>query len=153
MSTWYNRVVGDLGEIGNAINYYLDQLEEARTECWVKGSLEKLSAQLPGITEYRFAQLQEIEAILEHVSIQYRKERSRVFKKYLETYNRQLSSRDADKYVDGEQSVISLAELVNEISLLRNRYLAIMKGLDTKQWQIGHITRLRTAGMEDVRID
>jgi len=28
-----------------------------------------------------------------------------------------------------------------------------MKGLDTKQWQMGHVVRLRTAGMEDIRID
>lgn len=153
MSTWYNRVVDDLGQIVGAIDYYEDQLEEARTETWVKGSLEKLSAQLPGITEFRFAQLQEIEAILEHLNIQYRKERSRVFKKYLETYNRQLSSRDAEKYVDGEDSVVTLAELTNQVSLLRNRYLAIMKGLDQKSWQIGNVVRLRTAGMEDVRID
>jgi hypothetical protein len=27
-----------------------------------------------------------------------------------------------------------------------------MKGLDTKQWQLGHIVRLRTAGMEDVQV-
>jgi hypothetical protein len=36
--------------------------------------------------------------------------------------------------------------------MLRNKFLGIMKGLDTKQWQIGHITRLRTAGMEDIVI-
>lgn len=152
MSTWYNRVVDDLGQIVSAIDYYEDQLEEARTETWVKGSLEKLSAQLPGITEFRFAQLQEIEAILEHLNIQYRKERSRVFKKYLETYNRQLSSRDAEKYVDGEDSVVTLAELTNQVSLIRNRYLAILKGLDQKSWQIGNITRLRTAGLEDISV-
>ena len=75
------------------------------------------------------------------------------FWKYLENYNRTLSSRDADKFVDGEQSVIDLTHLVNQFSLLRNKYLGIMKGLDTKQWQIGHITRLRTAGMEDIVID
>ena len=55
-----------------------------------------------------------------------------------------------------------LREKINELgityiyfqfSLLRNQYLGIMKGLDTKQWQIGHITRLRTAGMEDIVID
>jgi len=27
-----------------------------------------------------------------------------------------------------------------------------MKGLDAKQWQLGHIVRLRTAGMEDVTV-
>jgi len=27
-----------------------------------------------------------------------------------------------------------------------------MKGLDSKQWQLGHIVRLRTAGMEDITV-
>ena len=115
--------------------------------------MEKASSSLPGLTEFRFNQLQEIEAILEHLNIELRRERSKVFRKYLESYNRTLSSRDADKFVDGEQSVIDLSHLVNQFSLLRNKYLGIMKGLDTKQWQIGHITRLRTAGMEDIVID
>lgn len=153
MSTWYNKVVADLGEIVPCIDYYENQLTEARRECKLQGSLEKASAALPGTTEYRFNQLQEIEAILEHLNIELRRERSRVFRKYLETYNRQLSSRDAEKYVDGESSVVTLTQLCNQFSLLRNRYLGILKGLDIKQWQIGHITRLRTAGMEDVVIE
>ena len=153
MSGWYNAVVDDLGTIVDAIEFYELQLEEAKSECVIKGSLERLSAALPGITEHRFNQLQEIEAILEHLNIQLRKERSGVFRKYLEHYNRQLSSRDAEKYVDGEDSVITLTEMVNHMSLLRNRFLGIMKGLDAKQWQIGHISRLRTAGMEDIKID
>jgi hypothetical protein len=28
-----------------------------------------------------------------------------------------------------------------------------MKGLDAKQWQMGHVVRLRTAGMEDITVD
>ena len=75
-----------------------------------------------------------------------------MFRKFFETYNRQLTSRDAEKYVDGEDSVIDLTHLVNQFALLRNRYLGILKGLDVKQWQIGHITKLRTAGMEDIVI-
>lgn len=153
MSTWYNKVVDDLGSIVPAIEYFESQLQEARYECSIKGSLEKSSASLPGITEYRFNQLQEIEAILEHINIELRKERSKVFRKYLEAYNRQLSSRDAEKFVDSEDSVINLTHIANQFALLRNQYLGIMKGLDTKQWQIGHITRLRTAGMEDIVID
>ncbi len=153
MSTWYNKVGDDLGNIIDCIAYFEDELENARYECTIKGSLEKSSAALPGITEHRFNQLQEIEAILEHLNIELRKERSKVFRKYLEAYNRQLSSRDAEKFVDGEESVITLTHLCNQFSLLRNKFLGIMKGLDTKQWQIGHITRLRTAGMEDIVID
>ena len=153
MSTWYNKIIDDLGVIVNAIEYFESELQEAKYECRIKGSLEKSSAALPGLTEHRFNQLQEIEAILEHINIELRKERSKVFRKYLEAYNRQLSSRDAEKFVDGEDSVITLTHLANQFALLRNQYLGIMKGLDTKQWQIGHITRLRTAGMEDIVID
>lgn len=149
---WYNKVVDNLSNIVDSLAYYEAELEKAKFECTIKGSLEKSSAALPGITEQRFNQLQEIEAILEHLNIELRKERSRVFRKYLETYNRQLSSRDAEKYVDGEDSVINLTHLCNQYALVRNKYLGIMKGLDTKQWQIGHITRLRTAGMEDIVI-
>lgn len=153
MSTWYNTIVDDLGNIIDAITYFENELDTAKYECRINGSLEKSSAALPGITEHRFNQLQEIEAILEHLNIELRRERSKVFRKYLESYNRQLSSRDAEKFVDGEDSVITLTHLVNQFSLLRNKYLGIMKGLDTKQWQIGHITRLRTAGMEDIVIN
>ena len=152
MAGWYNSVVADLGKIVDSIEYYEKELEEAKYECSIKGSLEKSSSALPGITEHRFNQLQEIEAILEHLNIELRKERSKTFRKYLDSYNRQLSSRDAEKFVDSEDSVIDLTHLCNQYALLRNKYLGIMKGLDTKQWQIGHITRLRTAGMEDIVI-
>ena len=152
MAGWYNSVVADLGKIVDSIEYYEKELEQAKYECSIKGSLEKSSSALPGITEHRFNQLQEIEAILEHLNIELRKERSKTFRKYLDSYNRQLSSRDAEKFVDSEDSVIDLTHLCNQYALLRNKYLGIMKGLDTKQWQIGHITRLRTAGMEDIVI-
>jgi hypothetical protein len=150
---WYRNVVDDLSTLVQSIDFYENELDEAKYECHIKGSLEKSSAALPGITEHRFNQLQEIEAILEHLNIELRKERSKVFRKYLETYNRQLSSRDAEKFVDSDDSVINLTHLCNQYALIRNKYLGIMKGLDTKQWQIGHITRLRTAGMEDIVIN
>ena len=86
------------------------------------------------------------------INIELRRLRSKTFRKYLENYNRALSSRDAEKYVDGEDEVIDFETLINEVALLRNKYLGIMKGLDTKQWQLGHIVRLRTAGMEDVQV-
>jgi len=90
--------------------------------------------------------------VLNFLNIQLRKIRRKHFQKYLENYGRALSSRDAEKYVDGEDEVIDFETLINEVALMRNRYLGIMKGLDTKQWQMGHIVRLRTAGMEDIEI-
>ena len=149
---WYSRIVANLGVIPDFIAHYEHELEEAKRECRIGGLVERNIKELPGHTEHRFNQLQEIEAVLQYLNIQLRKIRRRHFQKYLEAYARALTSRDAEKYVDGEDEVIDFETIINEVALLRNRWLGVMKGLETKQWQMGHIVRLRTAGMEDIRI-
>ena len=149
---WYSRVTSDLGAIPDFIAHYEKELNGAKSDCRIGGLVEKNITALPGITEHRFYQLQEIEAILNHLNIQLRKIRRKHFQKYLEGYARALTSRDAEKYVDGEDEVIDFETIINEVAFLRNRWLGIMKGLDTKQWQMGHIVRLRTAGMEDIQV-
>jgi hypothetical protein len=149
---WYSRVVADLGNIPDFIAHYERELAEAKRECKIGGYVEVNIKELPGITEHRFNQLQEIEAVLNFLHIQLRKIRRRHFQKYLENYARALTARDAEKYVDGEDEVIDFETIINEVALLRNKWLGIMKGLDTKQWQMGHIVRLRTAGMEDIQV-
>ena len=149
---WYNKVVADLGLLPDFIAFYEAELIAAKTECRITGNVEKAISNIPGVTEHRFNQLQEIEAVLNYMNIQLRKIRTKHFKKFLEGYNRALTSRDAEKYVDGEAEVIDYETLINEVALLRNKWLGVMKGLEAKQWQMGHIVRLRTAGMEDVTL-
>ena len=149
---WYSRIQASLGAVPDFIEYYTRELEQARLDCSINGVVETNIKKLPGVTEQRFNQLQEIEAVLNYLNIQLRKIRRRHFQKYLEGYARSLSSREAEKYVDGEEEVVDYETIINEVALLRNRWLGIMKGLDTKQWQLGHIVRLRTAGMEDIRV-
>jgi nicotinic acid phosphoribosyltransferase len=152
MSNWYTRITADLSVIPDFITHYENELVSAKKEVKVYGNVEKNIAAIPGITEHRFNQLQEIEAVLNYLNIQLRKIRRKHFQKYLEAYNRALTSRDAEKYVDGEDEVIDFEVLINEVALLRNTWLGILKGLEAKQWQMGHIVRLRTAGMEDITI-
>lgn len=149
---WYNKVVGNLGKIPDFIAYYETELQNAKKECAVGGYVERNIKELPGLTEHRFNQLQEIEAVLNYLNIQLRKIRRKHFQKYLEGYARALSSRDAEKYVDGEDEVIDFETIINEVALLRNKYLGVMKGFDSKNFMMGHIVRLRTAGMEDVQV-
>jgi hypothetical protein len=149
---WYSRIVANLGEIPDFIAHYEHELEQARAEVRLGGLVERNIKELPGITEHRFNQLQEIEAILNYLNIQLRKIRRRHFQKYLENYARALTSRDAEKYVDGEDEVIDFETIINEVALLRNKFLGILKGLDSKQWMSGHIVKLRTAGMEDIQL-
>jgi uncharacterized protein YfdQ (DUF2303 family) len=149
---WYNRIVADLSLIPDFISHYEAELISAKRDCAIGGLIERNLKELPGTTEQRFYQLQEIEAVLNYLNIQLRKIRRKHFQKYLEGYARALTSRDAEKYVDGEDEVIDYETIINEVALLRNRWLGIMKGLETKQWQMGHIVKLRTAGMEDITV-
>lgn len=149
---WYSKVSKDIAHLPGCIDYYYLELEAARAEVKIHGNVEKSSAALPGLVAQRFNQLQEIEGILEYLNIELRRLRSKTFKKYLENYQRALSSRDVEKYVEGEADVVDMEKIINEFALLRNQWLGIIKGLDIKQWQLSNIIKLRTAGMEDVVI-
>jgi hypothetical protein len=146
---WYNKIVANLGEIPNFISYYEHELEIAKMEIAIRGNVSKHISDLPGITERYFTQLQEIEAVLNYMNIQLRKIKQKHFKQYLEGYNRALTSRDAERYSDSESEVIDYECLINEVALIRNKYLSILKSLESKNFMLGHLVKLKVAGMED----
>ena len=147
---FYNKIVANLGEIPNFIDYYEKELVIAKADIKIRGNVEKAISNLPGETEHRFNQLQEIEAVLEFLNIQLRTIRQKHYKKYLEAYQRALTSRDAEKYAEAEDEVIDMETIINEVALLRNKWLGVMKGIESKNFMLGHVVRLRTAGMEDI---
>jgi hypothetical protein len=149
---WYSEISKNIGNIPDAVAFFETELEDARQEVRLTGNIEKAAASMPGIVEQRYNQLQEIEAILEYLNIELRRLKSSFFRKYLENYARALSSRDVEKYVEGEADVVDMEKIINEFALLRNKWLGITKALDQKQWQITNIVKLRVAGMEDARL-
>lgn len=150
--SWYSKVSKDLSTLPDCLEYFYQELNSAKFEVKIQGNVEKASASLPGIVEHRFNQLQEIEAILEYLNIELRRIRSRTFKKYLENYQRALSSRDVEKYVDGEEDVVDMEKIINEFAMLRNQWLGIIKSLDIKGFQINNLIKLKVAGMEDFTV-
>lgn len=149
---WYDQISKDISNIPSAVAYYESELLEAKKDARISGNIEKASAAMPGIVETRFNQLQEIEAILEYLNIELRRLRSQHFRKYLENYQRSLSSRDCEKFVEGEADVVDFEKIINEFALLRNKWLGIIKALDQKQWHLSNIIKLRVAGMEDASV-
>lgn len=155
MSKWYRKISAnpdDLVPLVDAVLYFENELEIAKYETKLSGSVEKASATLSGIMAHRFGQLQEVEAILRFLEIRMTKIKGTAYKMYLEGYNRTLSSRDAEKYADADDSVIEIAMLINQVALIRNSYHSITKGLDIKHWQINNLVKLKTAGLEDYEV-
>ena len=124
---WYSEVSRDINKIPDAVAFFEKELNEAKTEVKLYGNVEKAASEMPGIVEHRFNQLQEIEAILNYLNIELRRLRSSFFKKYLENYQRALSSRDVEKYVDGEADVVDYEKIINEFALMRNKWLGVLK--------------------------
>jgi len=151
---WYNKVVKDLANLPDCITYFDAELADARLkDLTLRGKpLERFSAEIPGVVEHRYNQLQEIEAILEHLNIQLRQIRRDAFRRYLEHHDRALSSRDAGTYADGDEDVIDMAILVNEFALLRNQWIGLHKALEAKNFQLNNIVKLRCAGLDDATI-
>ena len=151
---WYRKVVTNLDNLPDAIEFFENELEYARTnDLNMKGRrLEQISAEVPRVVEHRYNQLQEIEAILEYLNIKLQGIRTEAFRNYLEHNNRALSSRDAGVYADGDSGVVDMAILVNEFALLRNKWIGLHKALEAKNFQINNIVKLRTAGLDDTTI-
>jgi uncharacterized HAD superfamily protein len=155
MSGWYGRITADpedLTPLVECLLHYEQEHADALAEVKTKGKIEHIAKLIPGWSAYRFAQLQELEAILEYLNIQLRKIKGERYQFYMEKYARQLTSRDADKYADADPKVLDLALLINQVALTRNKFLAIMKGLEYLHFQLGNITKLRVAGIEDASI-
>jgi len=66
---WYSKVTNNLANIPQFITHCEQELEVAKSECRIGGLVEKNIKLLPGITEQRFNQLQEIEAVLNFLNI------------------------------------------------------------------------------------
>lgn len=155
MSRWYNLVTkdpSDLSPLGDALLFFNKELETAEAETRIQGNVSQECGRLPGVQSFRNTQFNEVQAILNYLELKLKKAKTDAFKKYLEAYNRSLSSRDADKYADVDDDVMDLSMLIAEVSLVRDRYLSICNALNTKQFQLNNIVRLRTTGMEDYEI-
>ena len=149
---FYSLIRQDENNLSKVLKYYTDEYEEARKDTFINGPLEQCVAKLPGITAYRCSQLQDLEAILEFYTLKLKLTRASLFRSYKEKYSRSLTSSETEKYIDGEPEVTNLQGKINGITLVRNLYASIMKGLETKNFQLNNIVKLRTAGLDDAEI-
>jgi len=61
-------------------------------------------------------------------------------------------SKIAEKYVDGRKAVVDYEMLINEFALMRNKWLGVLKSLDSKGFSLNNIIRSSVAGMNDAAI-
>lgn len=150
----YYELTQDWSTLPTFLDYFEKEADAAKkSDLVMTGSIEKLSAKVPVLMDLRFTQLQILNAAIEYFEKQLDIVRKKHYQRYLEAYARALTSRDIEKYVNGEQEVVDMALIINEIALMRNVFISITKGIDAKSFQIHNITKLRAVGLDDAKID
>ena len=149
---YFQAIKKDETTLPKVLEYFNNEYEDARKEVDIKGSLTECVSKISSRYEYRVSQLQEIEAILKHFEIKLSQRKSSLYQKFLENYNRSLSSTDIKIYIEGQPEVVAIQQIINEIALIRNKYMGLTKGFETANYQLSNLSRLYASGVDGVQI-
>ena len=155
MTSWYAKVINDptFDSVLDACDYFDAEYENAAREIDInllRGQrVEEVAKRLPGLVGYRCRQMQELDAILDYVEIKQLAVKGARRRHYLEHYNRALTPSTAEKYVECDEEVLALAMLYNQVKLVRNKFQALSKEHEYLHFEIGNITKLLAAGVND----
>lgn len=159
MKRWFPLVVragtandADLVVALQAVDAYMEEYPEARKDLKRDGRLESMAAMLPGLTEQRWAQLQDLDAIVEYLTTRERKVHIDKTRFYMEGYQRTLTYAQAKDYAETTNEVQTVRVVLQQVGNARDIYMGIYKGLDTMNFQISNVTKLRINGVEDAQI-
>lgn len=160
MRRWFGKVYNagsdneaDLAAALDAAEAYEAEYEVAKKDLIAHGKIESLAARIPGLSEHRFSQLQDIEAILQHLEGREKRALVNKTKFYLEHYQRTLSDRVAKDYAEASDEVQLIRQVIQRVGYVRNLYLGIMKGFEYLHFQTTNVTKLRCAGLEDAELE
>lgn len=153
MTSWYSRIVRDLAHAPDAIEWFDKELDEASRELDCRNKrIEEVAKRLPGMVEYRYRQLSELSAIVEHLTLLEDKAKGAARKQYLEHYNRALTERQVERYAEVDEEVLLLRELRIQFTMMRDKFDGLMKAYEFLHFQLSNITRLRAGGIEDATL-
>lgn len=153
MSRWYSKIMADpedFSTVADAFEWFEKEYADAQSELDVRGKrIEDVSKRLPGIVEYRYGQYVEVKAIVDYLETMEIKARGEARKRYVEHYNRALTERQVERYAEADDNVVAIRLIIAQMKMMRDKFEGLTKGYEHMLFQIGHITKLRIAHMED----
>lgn len=149
---WFDIVKEDNNKLPLALKNFSERYEEILPLIKIDGRLSTHEAQLGFIVSIVQCDWAVISSIHEHFNILLKQARSALYKKYLETYARQLTSNDVKNYIDGEPTIVGFQNIINEIVLVENKYVGLSKGLESKNFQLNNLTKIKSMGLDLVEI-
>lgn len=153
MHKWYRRITqagsNEFAVLGQALTFFDEEYDNVSAYLDTSGRITSTSQKIGGWMAYTYGLLQELEAILEWANIRHTRALAAARKHFLESYPRQLTDSQSKAYAEADTDVVNWKELINDIALIRNRYIGLTKGLEALHFQLTNISRLHAAGLED----
>jgi FMN phosphatase YigB (HAD superfamily) len=74
--------------------------------------------------------------------------RSDCYRKYNEVYTRELTYNLMTKYIDGEEDYLFVYRILIEVEELYEEYVGVVEAFKQRNFELGHMTKLRIANLE-----
>lgn len=132
---------------------YESELVEAKENLIIKGkTLEKANFENPTWQLYYDQRRVELHTLLKYLDGLVASARGKLFRSYTETYQRDISDRAKDQYINNEPAYLDMYEIYLEIKDVHDRYQAICDAYKSRGYALNNITKIRVASLEDAII-
>lgn len=139
MLKWSDKIKSDPTSLSDAIAFYYGEYEKSKKDIQI--SMFKLEREKLGtshIFEHRLSQLQDIESMLKILNTRESNLRRSLYKKLIED----SPKANIDYLINLDDNVKLLEIATNELALIRNLYLGILKGLHVKSSSVNLCSKL-----------
>jgi hypothetical protein len=134
--------------VANAIAFFQNEYEDGLNDLKPSGLVTGLAKKLPGLMSFRYGQSQELQGILDHLSMRSDKMTKERARDYQDKKVRSATDRQAIQMAEIEDDVMFIRELANEVRIILGQIQGLTKGLEAMHFQVTNLTKLLVAGMD-----
>jgi hypothetical protein len=115
-------------------------------------TLEHANRENPSWQLYYDQKRIELNILVKYCEMKIASVRGQLFKSYTDSFQRELSDRAKDKYIDAEPQYLNWVKILLAVKEIHDKYLSVCNAFQTRGYSLNNITKARTTGLEDVII-
>jgi hypothetical protein len=145
-------ILGNLGtayeNVGPLLQYYQDELNKVEKVMSLDGkSLEQANKENAPFQFYYDQKKVELKTVTEFFKHEVDRIRAKWFVQYKENYQRDLSDREIQRFIDNEKDFTVIYQLYLEVKEMYEKYSSVVDGFVSRGYSLNNITKARVASV------
>lgn len=146
MSSIIEKVSSNLNKLPEILASYEADLENIEEIIKLKGkTISEANKENPSWIHYFQQRTSELKVLVDYFELQVNRVRGSLFKQYTENYQRELSERAKEKYIDHEEKFVQMNEIYLEIKELYLKFQGVVDALNARGYALNNLTKLIVA--------